>query len=173
MHPGYSLRTDKKENQIFLIYKEIQSGAVAKSYMRKDFLIYDEMRKYFPIYEEAVSQIWLCNCSILNFLIYEENLIFFFLSVRARNQAMHPVDCPDCISSFSLDDGEYCDTPLPLPLILHTKTAKKNELSPKKTRGGGGGGVEGAKSASPWTSWERGYPPGEALLNSDPLPPQQ
>jgi hypothetical protein len=38
--------TVKKENQIFLIYKEIQSGAVAKSYMRKGFLIYDEMRKY-------------------------------------------------------------------------------------------------------------------------------
>ncbi len=35
------------------------------------------MRKHFPIYEEAVSHIWLCNCSILNFLIYEENLIFF------------------------------------------------------------------------------------------------
>jgi hypothetical protein len=52
--------TDKKENQIFLIYKgEIQSGAVAKSYMRKGFLIYEEMRKYFPIYEieEAVSHI--------------------------------------------------------------------------------------------------------------------
>jgi hypothetical protein len=30
--------TDKKENQIFLMYKEIQSGAVAKSYMRKGFL---------------------------------------------------------------------------------------------------------------------------------------
>jgi hypothetical protein len=30
--------TDKKENQIFLIYKEIQRGAVAKSYMRKGFL---------------------------------------------------------------------------------------------------------------------------------------
>jgi hypothetical protein len=41
--------TDKKENQIFLIYKEIQSGAVAKSYMRKGFLIYEEMRQYFPI----------------------------------------------------------------------------------------------------------------------------
>jgi hypothetical protein len=27
--------TDKKENYIFLIYKEIQTGAVAKSYMRK------------------------------------------------------------------------------------------------------------------------------------------
>jgi hypothetical protein len=50
--------TDKKENQIFLTYKEIQSGAVAKSYMRKGFLIYEETRKYFPIYEEAVSQIW-------------------------------------------------------------------------------------------------------------------
>jgi hypothetical protein len=43
--------TDKKDNKIFLIYKEIQSGAAAKSYMRKGFLIYEEMRKYFPIYE--------------------------------------------------------------------------------------------------------------------------
>jgi hypothetical protein len=46
--------TEKKENQIFLIYKEIQSGAVAKLSMRKGFLIYQEMRKYFLIYEEAV-----------------------------------------------------------------------------------------------------------------------
>jgi hypothetical protein len=50
--------TDKKEKKIFPIYKEIQSGAVAKSYMRKGFLIYEEMRKYFPIHEEeAVSHI--------------------------------------------------------------------------------------------------------------------
>ncbi len=53
--------TDKKENQIFLIHKEIQSTrrAVAKSYMRKGFLIFEEMRKYFPIYmyEKAVSHI--------------------------------------------------------------------------------------------------------------------
>jgi hypothetical protein len=41
--------TDKKENPVFLIYKEIQSGAVAKSYMRKGFLIYGEMHKYFHI----------------------------------------------------------------------------------------------------------------------------
>jgi hypothetical protein len=47
----------EKENQIFLIYKEIQSGAVAKSYMRKGYLFYEEMPKYFPIYEEAVSHI--------------------------------------------------------------------------------------------------------------------
>ncbi len=61
--------TDKKENQIFIIYKKIQSGAVAKSYMRrKGFLICEEMRKYFPIYEKAVSHIWLCNCSTLKFL---------------------------------------------------------------------------------------------------------
>ncbi len=77
---SYEPCTDKKENQIFLIYREIQSGEVAKSYMRKGFLIYEEMRKYFPIYEEAVSHIWLCNCSTLNFPIYEENLIFFFIS---------------------------------------------------------------------------------------------
>jgi hypothetical protein len=47
--------TDKKESQIFLVYKEIQSGVVAKSYMRKGFLIYEKMLKYFPIYEEVVS----------------------------------------------------------------------------------------------------------------------
>jgi hypothetical protein len=40
--------TDKKENKLFLIYKEIQMGSGAKSYMRKGFLIYEEMHKYFP-----------------------------------------------------------------------------------------------------------------------------
>jgi hypothetical protein len=49
--------TDKKLNKIFLIYKEIQSGAVAMSYRRKGLLIYEEMHNYFPIYEEAVSHI--------------------------------------------------------------------------------------------------------------------
>ncbi len=42
---------------MFLICKEIQSGAVAKSCKRKGFLIHEEMRNYFPIYEEAVSHI--------------------------------------------------------------------------------------------------------------------
>ncbi len=42
--------TDKKENEIFLIYKEIQMGSVAKLYMRKGFLIYEEMRKYLTKY---------------------------------------------------------------------------------------------------------------------------
>ncbi len=53
----FSLYTDKKENNIFLIYKDIQMGSVAKSYMRKGFLIYEEMRKYLVIYEEAISHI--------------------------------------------------------------------------------------------------------------------
>jgi hypothetical protein len=40
------------------------------------------MRKYLVIDEEAVSRIRLCNCSILNFLIYEEKkILFFFISV--------------------------------------------------------------------------------------------
>jgi hypothetical protein len=40
--------TDKKENKIFLIYKEIQMRSGAKSYMRKGFLIYEEMCKFSP-----------------------------------------------------------------------------------------------------------------------------
>jgi histidinol phosphatase-like enzyme len=42
-----------------LIYKEIQKGLGAKSYMRKDFLIYEKMRKYLTIYEEAVSHMYI------------------------------------------------------------------------------------------------------------------
>jgi hypothetical protein len=33
--------TDKKENKIFLIFKEIQKGAVTQSYMTNDLIIYD------------------------------------------------------------------------------------------------------------------------------------
>jgi hypothetical protein len=57
IHVYWPHYTDKKEYKIFLIYKEIHSGGVAKSYMRKGFLIYEEMRKYLPIYEKAVSHI--------------------------------------------------------------------------------------------------------------------
>jgi hypothetical protein len=52
-------------------------GAVAKSYMRKGFLIYEEMRQYLAIYEEAVGHIQLCNRSLLDFPIYEENFLSF------------------------------------------------------------------------------------------------
>ncbi len=43
------LHTDKKENQIFLIYiGKLRSGAVAKSYMKKGFLLYEECVNISP-----------------------------------------------------------------------------------------------------------------------------
>jgi hypothetical protein len=39
--------TDKKENQVFLIYREIQNGAVAKSDMTNGLLIYGEIFAHF------------------------------------------------------------------------------------------------------------------------------
>jgi len=38
---SWSLRDGKKDNKIFLIFKEIQKGAVAKSYVTNGLLIYD------------------------------------------------------------------------------------------------------------------------------------
>jgi hypothetical protein len=35
-------------------FKEIETGAVAKSYMRKGFQLYEEMCKYLVIFEEAL-----------------------------------------------------------------------------------------------------------------------
>ncbi len=46
--------------------------------MTNGLLIYGEIFAHFLIYEEALPHIWLCNCSALNFLIYEENVRFFF-----------------------------------------------------------------------------------------------
>ncbi len=59
IHMRDSFRALIKKNEIFLLFKEIQSGAVAKSfiYMRKGFLIFEEMRKYLVIYVEAVIHI--------------------------------------------------------------------------------------------------------------------
>jgi hypothetical protein len=42
--------TDKKENQIFLKYTEIQNGAVTKSYVTDGLLINGEIFGYFLIY---------------------------------------------------------------------------------------------------------------------------
>jgi hypothetical protein len=60
---GSALHTDKKENQIFLIYKGIQSGAVAKPYMTNGLLVYmgkylhisSYIRKPFLIYDFATA----------------------------------------------------------------------------------------------------------------------
>ena len=40
----------KKENQIFFMYKEIQNGAVAQSYMTNGLLIYGEIFAHFLLY---------------------------------------------------------------------------------------------------------------------------
>jgi hypothetical protein len=55
--PPVPAHTDKKENQIFLIYTEIQYGAVAKSYMTNGLLIYGEIFAHFLIYKEALPHI--------------------------------------------------------------------------------------------------------------------
>jgi hypothetical protein len=52
--PAY---TDKKENQNFPIYKEIQNGAVAKSYITNGLLIYGEIFPHFLIYWETLPHI--------------------------------------------------------------------------------------------------------------------
>jgi hypothetical protein len=57
-------------------------GLGAKSYMNKGFLIYEEMRKYLTLYEEAVGHTTLHPVPS-EFLIYEgkKNFIFIFFSV--------------------------------------------------------------------------------------------
>ncbi len=51
---GFTLIKKKRK---FSSYIRIQNGAVAKSYIRKGFLIYEEIPKYLIINEEAVSNI--------------------------------------------------------------------------------------------------------------------
>jgi hypothetical protein len=47
LHPHF---TDKKEYQIFLIYSEIQNGAVAKSNVTNGLSIYGEIFAHFLTY---------------------------------------------------------------------------------------------------------------------------
>ncbi len=53
-----------------------------KSYIKKGFLIYEEMGKYIVIYGNAVSHKRLCNRFLLDFLILEENLVLFFINAQ-------------------------------------------------------------------------------------------
>jgi hypothetical protein len=69
---------DKTDNKTFLIYKEIQMGSGTKSYVRKSFLIYEKMRKFFPIYSmRRASVMYDFPPDPSEFLIYEENFLFF------------------------------------------------------------------------------------------------
>ncbi len=63
---------------------EIQMGSGAKSYMRKGFLIYEEIHKYFTIYEEVVSHImydFAPDPSEFPYLRFKRKIFFSFLSV--------------------------------------------------------------------------------------------
>jgi hypothetical protein len=51
----YAIRTVKKEKNIFLIHIEIRKGSGAKSCMRKGFLIYEGIRKYFYVTVEDIA----------------------------------------------------------------------------------------------------------------------
>jgi hypothetical protein len=73
--------TDKKENEIFLIYKEIQSGAVAKSYMRKSFLIYMGKCKNISPYMRRPKVIYDFATAPLRISLYMRKISFSFLSV--------------------------------------------------------------------------------------------
>ncbi len=68
----YIQLTDKKENQIFLIYQEIQNGAVTTSYMANapSYLV-----KYLHIsYDFATDLIWIslyCIWGKYRFIFYQ------------------------------------------------------------------------------------------------------
>jgi hypothetical protein len=67
---------------MFFIYREIQMGAVAKSNMRKGFLIYEEMCKYLVIYGEAVGHIQYNFATAPWISLYmRKTFFFFFISV--------------------------------------------------------------------------------------------
>jgi hypothetical protein len=69
-------------------------GAGVKSYMWKGFLIYEEMRKYFNIYEEAISHISPCNRSFLNFLMENLNFLFYQCGGGGGNSGINHLTLP-------------------------------------------------------------------------------
>ncbi len=75
-----------RNQRVELCIREIQNGSGAKSSMRKGFLIYEEMREYFVMYEEAVSHIYVtCSRSLSNILLF----LTVHLSVGATSQEQH------------------------------------------------------------------------------------
>ncbi len=73
--------TDKNEKKNFLIYC-IRTFRCEVIYEEGLPNIWGNAQIFSPIqYEEAVSHIWLCNRALLDFHIYEENIVFFLISV--------------------------------------------------------------------------------------------
>jgi hypothetical protein len=85
------LYTDEKEKKFFLIYKEIQMGAVAKSSRRKGFLIYEEMGKYLVIHGRP----------LVILLIYDFATAPFWISLYMRQNCFLFYQCmPRQLSGF-------------------------------------------------------------------------
>jgi len=82
-------------------------GAVAKSYMRKGFLIYEEMRKYLVIREEAVNHIWLFNRSFrIGFpYIWGKFSFLFYQCMDAHLVDEEPVDAVLALELVDLKDA--------------------------------------------------------------------
>jgi hypothetical protein len=74
------------------VYKETQKGPVAKSYITNDSVIY--MTKYLRISSYIRKPFLLSDFATapmhLNFLIYEENFISFFISVSVKISRQTP-----------------------------------------------------------------------------------
>ncbi len=85
------------------MYEEIQHGAVGESYMRKGFLLYEEMRKYLTMYEEAVSHaVYDFAAALFRISLYMWKILFSFLTVQKREYGR--LEMPTFLHTFS-DDG--------------------------------------------------------------------
>ncbi len=83
--------------------------------MTNDLIIYGENICAFPHILGIPSYIWLCNRSHLNFLIYEENFIWFFISARTLTPLAAPA--PSICKCFDSLLGNWANR-LQLPSIL-------------------------------------------------------
>ncbi len=89
-------------------------GSGAKSYRRKGFLIYEEEHKYFHHILGGRQSYITLHPIPLNFLRYEENFLFFFISVVLirnnrnwnRNQFRHYLKQNICFGCFASTETE-------------------------------------------------------------------
>ena len=92
-------------------------GSGAKSYMGKGFLIYEEMRKVFPIYEEAVSHTlyeFAPDPSAIPYIW--RNSIFFVISVIASK----PTACWYYLALANIGKSSKCHTKRRRKWLLRT-----------------------------------------------------
>ncbi len=130
-------------------------GSGAKSYMRKGFLIYEEIRTYFIIYEKAVSHIWLCTRDPLWLSLYMIKTLFSFLSVQlsmpSSNIKNDEGQSPECRKEIQFYSNFYLSRVHP-SFWREKSTVFKAfvvEVLMKGGGGGGGGGGEGNGLNSP------------------------